>query len=60
MGCSAFLENGMFGRVGCGGLRAIKDHQYGRTHTLSRAVLTSFEMIITILEALRASRLNDL
>jgi hypothetical protein len=35
-----FLENGIFRQVGCGGLRAIKYHQYGRTHSLSRAVLT--------------------
>lgn len=35
-----FLENGMFRQVVCGGLREIKDHQYGRTQSLSRAVLT--------------------
>eukprot|EP00435_Cladocopium_sp_Y103_P011577 s4074_g3.t1 len=30
-----FLENRMFGRVGCGGLQAIKNHQYGRSYRLS-------------------------
>ena len=45
-----FLEKGMYGRVGCGGLRALKDHQYGRSHTLSQSLLNSFDMITTILE----------
>ena len=46
-----FLENGMFGRVGCEGLRAIKDHQYGRSHTITKPLVQSFDMIMTILEA---------
>ena len=46
-----FPENGMFGRVGCGGLRATKDHQYGRSHNMTKPLIQSFDMILTILEA---------
>ena len=37
----------LFGRVGCGGLRAIKDRQYSRETTLS--VQSSFDLILTVL-----------
>ena len=45
-----FPQKGMYGRVGCGGLGALKEHQYGRSHTLSQSLLNSFDMITTILE----------
>eukprot|EP00435_Cladocopium_sp_Y103_P043755 s21_g12.t1 len=44
-----FLENGMFGRVGCGGLQAIKHHQYGRSYRLSPELKQSFALIRTVL-----------
>eukprot|EP00435_Cladocopium_sp_Y103_P018443 s1694_g4.t1 len=44
-----FLENGMFGRVGCGGLQSIKNHQYGRSYRLSPELKQSFELIRTVL-----------
>ena len=44
-----FLESGMFGRVGCGGLRAIKERQYSRDASLSHAIRSSFDLILTIL-----------
>lgn len=44
-----FLEVGMFGRVGCGGLRAIKDRQYSRETILSPAIQSSFDLILTAL-----------
>ena len=44
-----FLESGMFGRVGCGGLRAIKYRQYSREHNLSEPLRASFNLILTIL-----------
>eukprot|EP00435_Cladocopium_sp_Y103_P040971 s2851_g11.t1 len=37
IGILNFLENGVFGRVGCGGLRAIKEHQYGSRRQLGAA-----------------------
>ena len=45
-----FLESGVFGRVGCGGLQPLKDHQYGRSSVLSARLATCFEVIEAILQ----------
>ena len=41
----------MFGRVGCGGLRPIKDRHYSRQHELTPSLRSSFDLILTILAA---------
>ena len=45
-----FLESGMFGRVGCGGLSSIKDHQYQSSSSLPPAVNRSFDLILAVLQ----------
>ena len=45
-----FLESGVFGRVGCGGLQPLKDHQYGRSSVLSARLATCFEVVEAILQ----------
>ena len=38
-----FLESGVFGRVGCGGLQPNKDHQYGRVLTVCPGLAKCFQ-----------------
>ena len=45
-----FLESGMFGRVGCGGLASIKDHQYQSSSALPSSVDRSFDLILAVLQ----------
>ena len=52
-----FLESGMFGRVGCGGLRSIKDRQYGRETHLTEALVQSFDIVETVLKCQPKRRL---
>eukprot|EP00438_Fugacium_kawagutii_P005548 Skav216281 [mRNA] locus=scaffold2088:69829:83155:+ [translate_table: standard] len=46
-----FLESGVFGRFGCGGLQSIKDRQYSSTTAVTPELEASFQVIITVLEA---------
>eukprot|EP00435_Cladocopium_sp_Y103_P071271 s1276_g37.t1 len=45
-----FLESGGFGRVGCGDLQALKEHQYGSSYTTSPTILGCFEVARAILK----------
>lgn len=45
-----FLESGVFGRVGCGGLQPLKDHQYGRSTIVSPPLAKCFEVIEAVLQ----------
>ena len=44
-----FLESGVFGRVGCGGLQPLKEHQYGRVTTVTPQLLRSFAVVDAVL-----------
>ena len=52
-----FLENGMFGRVGCGGLTPIKDRQYSRETSLTKSIIQSFDIIQAVLSCQPKRRL---
>ena len=49
-GALNFLESGMFGRVGCGGMASVKDHQYQTSSALSPSVDRSFDLILAVLQ----------
>ena len=48
-GIANFFEQGIWGRVGAGGLAAIKCRQYSATHSLSPAILSCFEVLEAII-----------
>ena len=48
-GLANFFEQGIWGRVGAGGLAAIKCRQYSATHSLSPAILSCFEVLEAII-----------
>ena len=54
-----FLELGMFGKVGAGGLQAIKDRQLQRGQDLTPALLTSLDVVQSVL-ASKPMRRHDL
>ena len=54
-GIANFFEQGIYGRVGCGGLAAIKERQYERGSCLSSAILASFEVLEAVIKS-RPSR----
>ena len=45
-----FLELGMFGRVGAGGLTVIKDGQTDKGVTLTPALMESLDMVMSVLQ----------
>ena len=51
-GLANFFEQGVFGRIGCGGLHAIKERQYERHSLLTSALQSCF----AILDAICSSR----
>ena len=51
-GIANFLEQGIYGRIGCGGLHAIKERQYERRTDLTTAIQDCF----AVLKAVLASR----
>lgn len=46
-----FLEQGIYGRVGCGGLAAIKERQYERGMKITSPLLLFFEVIEAVLRS---------
>jgi len=46
-----FLEQGIYGRVGCGGLAAIKERQYERGAQLTAPIAMCFEVIEAVLQS---------
>lgn len=44
-GIANFFEQGIYGRVGCGGLAAIKERQYEKGMAVTPAILSSFEVL---------------
>ena len=44
-----FLEQGVWGRIGCGGLGPLKAHQYQSSKDLSPSLLQAFELIEALL-----------
>ena len=46
-----FLESGVFGRVGCGGLQPFKDHQYGRVFTVCPRLAKCFDVMLVASDA---------
>ena len=48
-GMMNFLEQGTFGRIGAQGLSPIKERQYERERHLTPQILSSFDVILTIL-----------
>lgn len=49
-GLANFFEQGVFGRVGAGGLHAIKERQYERSSALSKDVLQCFQILKSVLQ----------
>ena len=49
-GVANFFEMGVWGRIGCGGLAAIKERQEERTSMLAPALSQCFEILLTILK----------
>ena len=43
-----FLQSGVFGHVGCGGLQPLKDHHYGCSSVLSDRLTKCFEVFATV------------
>lgn len=50
-----FLEPGVFGRAGCGGLQPFKDHQYGTGVKVCARLIKCFEVVESVLAVRRAS-----
>eukprot|EP00434_Breviolum_minutum_P029334 symbB.v1.2.025947.t1/scaffold2554.1/size89898/9 len=46
-----FLEQGIYGRVGCGGLAAIKERQYERGTKLTEPIAMCFEVVEAVLQS---------
>ena len=57
-GIANFFEQGIYGRVGCGGLAAIKERQYEKGTFLTPAILSSFEVLEAVVKS-RPSRLFE-
>ena len=57
-GIANFFEQGIYGRVGCGGLASIKERQYERGTMLTPAILASFEVLEAVIKS-RPSRLFE-
>ena len=50
-GIANFFEQGIYGRVGCGGLAAIKERQYEKGFQLTPAILASFEVLEAVVKS---------
>ena len=50
-GMANFFEMGVYGRVGCGGLAAIKARQYERTTIVTPAIHTCFEVLRAVIRS---------
>ncbi len=50
-GIANFFEQGIYGRVGCGGLAAIKERQYERGTSLTPAISASFEVLEAVVKS---------
>lgn len=48
-GLANFFEQGVFGRVGAGGLHAIKERQYDRTTFLSADIINCFQVLRAVI-----------
>lgn len=48
-GVANFFEQGVWGRVGAGGLAAIKERQYSRGSSLTPAILTCFDFLEAVI-----------
>ena len=48
-GLANFFEQGVFGRVGAGGLHAIKEKQYERSNILSTDLMSCFQILQSVL-----------
>ena len=46
-----FLEQGIYGRVGCGGLSGMKGRQYEQDANLTPSILTCFEVVQAVLQS---------
>ena len=57
-GIANFFEQGIYGRVGCGGLAAIKERQYERGTSLTPPILASFEVLEAVVKS-RPERLFE-
>lgn len=57
-GIANFFEQGIYGRVGCGGLAAIKERQYEKGMFLTPAIISSFEVLEAVVKS-RPSRLFE-
>jgi len=50
-GLANFFQMGVYGRVGCGGLAAIKQRQDEKSHSLSPALLQCFEVLRAVIHS---------
>ena len=50
-GLANFFEMGVYGRVGCGGLAAIKQRQDEKSHSLSPALLQCFDVLRAVIHS---------
>ena len=50
-GVANFFEQAVYGRIGCGGLAAIKQRQYEHTNVLTTALTTSFQILRSVIKA---------
>ena len=57
-GIANFFEQGLYGRVGCGGLAAIKDRQHERGIHLTDSLLASFDILEAVVQT-RPQRLFE-
>ena len=54
-GVANFFEQGIYGRIGCGGLAAVKSRQYERQSTLTQSLRDCFHILRTVV-SLRPER----
>ena len=50
-GIAIFFEQGIYGRVGCGGLASIKERQYERGSGLTPAIIASFDVLEAVVRS---------
>ena len=48
-GIANFLEQGIYGRIGCGGLHAIKERQYEKATYLTASIQACFSVLLAVL-----------